>query len=132
MNNSINLIISHFFSKLFQLGQQTEHRHPIVSCGLFVFDWTLLFNVIILHLLDRSNKFLILNLIYFILWWIADDCCINNIFNYFIKLRNKVATATVHQRAILRLVHSMHAFPNTFHFWYVFFLKNSPFSFVIS
>lgn len=38
-------IILCFILKLFQLAQQTEHRHPIVSCGLFVFNWGLLFNV---------------------------------------------------------------------------------------
>lgn len=48
--------------KLFQLAQQTEHRHPIISCGLFTFDWGLLFNVSVTSLewswnCLRSNSF---------------------------------------------------------------------------
>lgn len=39
-------VFSVFFSmKLLGLSLQTKHQRPIATCGLFTFDWTLLFNV---------------------------------------------------------------------------------------
>lgn len=34
-----------FSSKLIHLSKQVQNRYPIATCGLFVFDWTVLFTV---------------------------------------------------------------------------------------
>lgn len=41
----ISLVYFAIRIQLGQLSQQTQTRYPIVSCGFFLFDWTLLFNV---------------------------------------------------------------------------------------
>lgn len=47
-----------FQFQLAQLSLQIQHHHPMVTCGLFVFDWPLLFTVRIeINWIQISSKY---------------------------------------------------------------------------
>lgn len=43
------------FNKLTHLSLQLQFRHPFATCGLFVFNWKLLFTVSVLQLINELN-----------------------------------------------------------------------------